>query len=762
MNTTPNLTETDAFTWAAEYLNRGHIVEVYEKSKSVKGPRTKRVIIEGLFDLENYHFTDRTCVGIVMDPIHTCADADATEAIALAPYYLPPTEMISGRPGREDSHWWYRLEEIDPDTKGTKFLDPATLSTENPTIVEFFHATGGKAIHMVICPPSPYDDRGKVERAEWSVLHEPAILKADAVYTACGILASAVILARCWNEGQRNELTIAMCGALTRSGWSPEDIASFLRPIAQYCHDDEWDNRVLQPAVTSSRSQSGGTTYGWPQVGNLIGEPRAKRLQEWLSFKTRQAKKSAPASASLPPLEIANTVYEENQNRFRYVTNLRSWAIYETGVWVIDYSAELKLQHTAIETRERMAAQVKSQTQPLSWKAISEALSMLRTFPSLQVTVDDFDDTPTLLNGPHGTHDLQRQVLVPSDPNHSLSRQMPTPFDASATCPEWEKQMELVFPDREIREYIQRAFGYTLQGTQAERCFFLLHGEGRNGKSLMLRTIEMVLGCSGQGYAQQVNTATFVRAATSEINSGLAKLRGVRLASIGEFPQRNMNAELIKTITGGESNTSRQLYERTAEFPFQCKLWFTSNNKPGPTESTDMAFWSRMHAIPCTTQFPEPDEPGNIAEAIMLAKFAKEASGILNWLLEGYRMWAEDGLKMPDKLRRARDEYRAEIDLVEQFLEEESVHVHPMAKTIPQDVGWTNLTDFWEVFDSWATRNGEDKHSRNQSLRTRMGLRRALEQKGFTVSGVLDEDTKQRGQLRVYGIDLDGISQLAS
>ena len=758
-NDIPNLANEDPLVWAMEYINRGYKVEIYQKSKSKKGPRTKRVFLEGAFDLEDYHLDDNTCLGIVIDPLSMCADADATEAIALAPYYLPKTGMLSGRPGREDSHWWYKAEEIDTETKGTKFLDPATLSTENKTIVEFFHATGEKAIHMVIVPPTGYDDRGRVERAFWSTFHEPLVIKADDLYAACGKLAAAVLLARCWSEGSRNELTIAVSGALTREGWHAGEIADFLRPIAQYCRDNEWENRLAQPAVTNARAESGGTTYGWPMIGQLIGEPRAKKLQEWLS-KAKREKKLAPSSA-LPPLEVANTVFEENKNKFRYVSDLRSWGAYTTGVWIIDHSAELDLQNLTIDTREKMARETHSDTRPLAWKTISEAMHMLNSKPALRAVADDFDSHSYLLNMPDGTYDLQRQIIIPSDPTHYLSRQIPTPYDPAAKCPEWEKQMELMFPEQDVREYIQRALGYSLQGTQSERCFFLLFGEGRNGKSLMLRAVEKVLGLSSHGYAQQVNTATFARASMSEINSGLAKLRGVRLASVGEFPQRSMNSELIKTITGGESNTSRQLYERTAEFPFQCKLWFTSNNTPGPTETTDSAFWSRMHPIPCPTQFPEPDEPGNIAESIMLGRFASEASGILNWLLEGYRQWDEIGdLKIPASIKQARDNYRADIDLLEQFLSEDNVVTHPLAKTKPQEAGQTNLTELWIKFDAWATRNGEDKRVRNQSLRNRMGLKRALEQKGFIVSGVLDGNSKHRGQLRCYGIDVSDMSEL--
>src|SRR5262245_22928257 len=46
-------------------------------------------------------------------------DIDCPEARAIAPLLLPPTQLISGRPGNPRSHWWYIVEP--PDTRTTKF-----------------------------------------------------------------------------------------------------------------------------------------------------------------------------------------------------------------------------------------------------------------------------------------------------------------------------------------------------------------------------------------------------------------------------------------------------------------------------------------------------------------------------------------------------------------------------------------------------------------------------------------------------------------
>jgi putative DNA primase/helicase len=51
----------------------------------------------------------------------------------------------------------------------------------------------------------------------------------------------------------------------------------------------------------------------------------------------------------------------------------------------------------------------------------------------------------------------------------------------------------------------------------------------------------------------------------------------------------------------------------------------------------------------------------------------QEASGILNWLLEGTSRWNHEGLKTPAVILNATDEYRGEMDVIGNFLKERCV-----------------------------------------------------------------------------------------
>jgi putative DNA primase/helicase len=48
----------------------------------------------------------------------------------------------------------------------------------------------------------------------------------------------------------------------------------------------------------------------------------------------------------------------------------------------------------------------------------------------------------------------------------------------------------------------------------------------------------------------------------------------------------------------------------------------------------------------------------------------EESSGILNWLIEGAKRWRKEGLKTPNIIINATDEYRAEMDVIGNFIKE--------------------------------------------------------------------------------------------
>src|SRR5690349_19689427 len=58
------------------------------------------------------------CLGIMTERLSgdlVCVDLDQQEVIAMAPAFLPPTQMVDGRDGKRRSHWYYRVTDIPPE-----------------------------------------------------------------------------------------------------------------------------------------------------------------------------------------------------------------------------------------------------------------------------------------------------------------------------------------------------------------------------------------------------------------------------------------------------------------------------------------------------------------------------------------------------------------------------------------------------------------------------------------------------------------------
>ena len=207
--------------------------------------------------------------------------------------------------------------------------------------------------------------------------------------------------------------------------------------------------------------------------------------------------------------------------------------------------------------------------------------------------------------------------------------------------------------------YVQTAVGYSLTGLTSEQCFFVLHGLGDNGKTKLMETIKALMG----DYATQTPTETFlVKGRGGQIPNDIAALRGARLVTSVEVDAgRHLSEALIKQVTGEDEVTARFLYKELFTFKPQFKLWLATNHKP-VIRGSEHAIWRRIRLIPFTVKIPEAEQDKTLGN-----KLLSELPGILNWALEGCRLWQAEGLTAPAAVQAATQEYREEMDVLGDF-----------------------------------------------------------------------------------------------
>jgi putative DNA primase/helicase len=166
-------------------------------------------------------------------------------------------------------------------------------------------------------------------------------------------------------------------------------------------------------------------------------------------------------------------------------------------------------------------------------------------------------------------------------------------------------------------------------------------------------------------YATATPTETFMKKNGDQSTNDIARLRGTRFVTTTEAEQgRRLSEPLIKKITGNDRLTARFLYGEYFDFVPTFKIFMATNHKP-VIKGTDYGIWRRIKLIPFTTRIAEEQQDKHLEE-----KLKAEASGILNWILEGTSRWKREKLKTPAIVLKATDEYKNEMDVIGNFIKE--------------------------------------------------------------------------------------------
>lgn len=288
---------------------------------------------------------------------------------------------------------------------------------------------------------------------------------------------------------------------------------------------------------------------------------------------------------------------------------------------------------------------------------------ILQARPHLTVGLDEMDRRPDLLAVANGTLELGvRPRLRVASRDDRITRLAPIRYDEQADYPLFKEFLFEVLPDDEVREFVQRWFGYCLTGYVHEQVLVIFHGTGANGKSTLVDALRYVLG----DYAVILPFSSLLvddHRRGGEPTPDLARLPGARVVTASE-PElgRAFSEAVIKTLTGEGRITARHLREEFFEFAPQFKLVLSCNNKP-TVRGNDEGTWRRVLLVPFEQTIPKEDRDKHLVE-----KLCGEASGILNWLVQGAALYLSDGLQVPDRVRMATGAYRDESDPMGEFL----------------------------------------------------------------------------------------------
>ena len=386
----------------------------------------------------------------------------------------------------------------------------------------------------------------------------------------------------------------------------------------------------------------------------------------------------------------------------RYFPAWKKWVVWNGKYWETDESGAL-VHEKGLETVRNIYDELsktddyRERIEIENFARISESIrrreAMIKTAQYIQeinITADDLDCNPWLLNLRNGTIDVLTGEFREHRQEDMITKLANAEYDPAADCPLWKQFIrEIMDYKPELINFLQTAMGWALTGDNSEQTMFILYGSGANGKTTFLNTIQYLLG----DYATSTPTESFMKKNTDQYTNDIARLRGTRFVSTTEAEQgRRLSEPLIKKITGNDQITARFLYGEYFNFTPNFKIFMATNHKP-VIKGTDHGIWRRIKLIPFTTTIAQDKQDKNLE-----AKLKQEASGILNWLLEGTARWKREGLIAPSDILNATDEYRGEMDVIGNFIKERCVKDSDIT---------IRIRELYKAYADWCDENKE-------------------------------------------------------
>ena len=262
---------------------------------------------------------------------------------------------------------------------------------------------------------------------------------------------------------------------------------------------------------------------------------------------------------------------------WRYVSIWGQWLHWTGQFWKRD-SVGAVVQAVRLVCRDAAIKNSKpsDQRRLASAKTIQAVVKIAGTDPAIATDVGELDQHLMLLNTPDGIVDLETGMVGPHERRLLLTQT--TRASLGNGCPTWKVFLKTITgDDTDLIAYLGRVAGYCLTGSTKEQAFFLLHGQGANGKSVFLQTLAFVLG----DYAATAAPDTFINRSGTRHLSEIAGLRSARLVLMSETePDAQWAEARIKMVTGGEKLRANFMYKDLFEFTPQFKLLVGTNHRP--------------------------------------------------------------------------------------------------------------------------------------------------------------------------------------
>ncbi len=220
-----------------------------------------------------------------------------------------------------------------------------------------------------------------------------------------------------------------------------------------------------------------------------------------------------------------------------------------------------------------------------------ELKAMIKFDPN--IVKDDFDNYDYLVNLNSGIYNYDTKELIPHSHKYKFTYALDVDYDPkkdSGDCPIFKKFLQGCFAkrgtweggfdyDEDTYENILRLCGYLLYPVNRKEGLFIFLGEGSNGKSVLMDTLQLFFP------AKYITRLSLNAISNGEgfTREGLIRSR-VNFCSEAKGGQ--IDSEELKKVASGEGITIQRKHTSAMEMISRCKVVVNANNAPYFNDTT--------------------------------------------------------------------------------------------------------------------------------------------------------------------------------
>lgn len=309
----------------------------------------------------------------------------------------------------------------------------------------------------------------------------------------------------------------------------------------------------------------------------------------------------------------------------------------------------------------------------------SEVLEYLRT-----MAPEKEEETPYLIPLKNGVYDIKNEQLLSHTPKLIFTARFNVNYDAEAKS---EIVTETLFTigneDVEVVEMFTQIFGYLLFKQNFLGKSFLFVGSGGNGKSLLLRMMQALVG-------NENTSSVSLQALTEQFN--VSSLHHKLLNAGDDIPLKSVDdASNFKKLSTGEPVLAAFKGQDVFAFNNYAKLVFSANGIPRWYENSNGVF-DRLIIVPFNARIRGTSKEDPHLPEKVTTEEAK--SYLFNVALQGLqKVLKNNGIFLPSVVQSEMEEFKKSNDPLAAFLEN-------------YDIEDVRITDVYEDYRDWSNFEG--------------------------------------------------------